>query len=126
MQSTGNSIQGKITFVDSSFYTQGGTYAVALYAYKPPASFSYEPVAVQNISPSKSVNYTISYDGGGYYYIAVVWINNSNISELPMVLGVHGCDTTHNCDNEISIAFPNYTGHSFDIVSWADTTKKLY
>lgn len=127
VQAKGDSIHGNIIFVDSNFVSQSGYYAMALYSYQN-SPFSSVPIKTQfiDINLPKPLQYTMSWEGGGYYYLAAVWIDSSaGSNSIPKVLGTFGCDTSHSCIYSTGIAFPNYTGHNFDILCWADTTKKL-
>jgi hypothetical protein len=127
VQSKGDSVSGNIIFADSSFSHSNGYYAVALYTnqHSPFISVPIKTIAL-DVNATKPIHYTMQWGGGGYYFNAVVWINNNaGTNTVPMVLGTYGCDTSHSCIYSTEISFPNYTGHNFDILCWADTTKKL-
>jgi hypothetical protein len=70
-----------------------------------------------------------SFDGvpAGNFYVASTWSRYPKVpNEIPIVLGIYGCDTSANCSQPTSVAYPNTQGNFRNITSWTDTTKKLY
>jgi hypothetical protein len=125
-QSKGDYICGNVIFADTNFVEQGGTYAVALYPYETPG-FTSKPLATEIVSEREMypLYFRIKWGGKGYCYAAVVWIDTIRKAD-PIILGAYGCDTTHGCMNPKIIEFPNYTGTNYNILSWADTTRRIF
>jgi hypothetical protein len=126
-QPKGNYVSGYVFFADTHFVEGNGNYAVALYPVECPA-FSSKPLCTQYID-TKEANYTyfrVSWEGEAKLMLAVVWKFDSTIHRRPLILGTYGCDTTHGCSTHKLIEFPNFTGYDFNIISWADTSKKLF
>jgi hypothetical protein len=126
MQPEGNYISGYAIFVDTNFIHGDGYYAIALYG-SGNSPYSTAPLQTSRIEMVGKLNpyyYRITWDGSGNCYGAIVWMNNNN--NPPLILGTYGCDTNRNCSNHKVISFPNYTGANYNIICYADTTRKLY
>ena len=122
-QSNGDYISGYVSFLDTNFSHNGGYYGIALYRDQPASS---TPVKVDNLNYA-GVNpfyYRVTWEQSENLYAAVVWVRSSG-NNNPIVLGIYGCDTTQHCSNSKPIPFPNYTGANYNILCWADTTRKL-
>lgn len=128
MQPKGNYISGYAMFVDTNLYHDGGYYAVGLYN-KVQNAFSYNPVTVKGIDlvtqRPNPVYWRIEKGGDGDFYAAIIWVRNNSILP-PIVLGTYGCDTNHTCTSYQLISFPNFTGASYNILCWNDTTNGMY
>jgi hypothetical protein len=125
----GNTISGQISFVDTHFVTHNGYYGVALYPYLFPA-FSNEPIQIdtlilQGTEPSE---YELTYDGySNYFFLAVVWMCDSCNITKPYVMGAYGNDTIPTGQRlPTRISFPNNPKKYYNILAWADTSKRIY
>lgn len=128
-QPSGDYVSGWVTIADTNLLT-GGYYAISVFANKPGA-FDTLPLKSDSLN---LVRYTYDYKSyfrvsgvpSGSYYFAVTWIDYplQPLNILP-VLGTRGCDTSRSCTNHELIPYPNFTGASYNILSWADTSKRL-
>ena len=125
-QSGGSYITGNITFVDTNFTIGGGQYTVALFKHEWPL-FSTKPVKTEVLQMvnKQLATYKISWDGDARFYVAVAWVSYNDTTYVPPVLGTYGCDTTHFCDKNKLVYFPNYSG-SYNFMSWADTSMRMF
>jgi len=126
-QPKGDYISGWATFADSNYASGPGYYAVALYTCEK-SPMSNVPIKTDSLNISGHSNpfyFRIDLTGDYSCYLAIVWKHSTSEHEIPVVLGVCGCDTLRNCSEYKVIAFPNYTGANYNIICWADTTKKL-
>lgn len=124
-QPKGDYISGYAWFVDTNI-VPGGYYEIALYQNQnEPFSCLPTNTEVMDIRSLSSCYYRIHCSGSGTYYVAVIWVENTKELTNPIVLGVLGCDTTHNCVHPNPIEFPNFTGADYNIYCWADTSKRL-
>jgi len=129
-----NSINGTVTFADSGFIATGGTYLIAAYSTWPPMSgpSSYDTVRIsRNSSTGKwnqSYTYKLSNVANGSYAVSVGF-RKSTGGQSP-IMGVYGCDTTHNScvvtTTSRAVITSNTGVTGIDFTCWADTTKKLY
>jgi len=126
MQPQGNYISGYAAFVDTNYIHSGGEYSIALYSSSA-SPLNSTPIVVTPISMSGTnpFYYRIHWDGTGACYAAIVWMRNTGSNELPIVLGTYGCDTSHTCNSNQTISFPNFSGANYNIICWADTTHGL-
>ncbi len=126
-QPTGDYISGYAIFTDTDFMHGNGYYAIALYSCKgsPLTSIPYNTDTIKMDSLTNEYYWRIACEDKGNYYLAVVWKETASSHEIPMVLGTYGCDTTHFCHEHKVIAFPNFTGANYNILCWADSTKRL-
>ena len=129
-QPAGDYISGYVFFVDTNLISAGGYYAVSVYRNKS-QPFDTLPVSIDSLEILRNSNYRYSYyrvecKYSGSYFVAVNWISSPGaLGPPPPVLGTLGCDTAHSCSSHEIITFPNFTGASYDILSWTDTSKKL-
>jgi hypothetical protein len=125
-QSEGNYISGYVQYADTNFVTEGGYYAIALFPNRN-SPFSCQPIKTQIIDKPWNIPkyYRMFWDGNDQYYLAVVWVNDTNEISCLKLQGALGCDTSRTCNDYHRVAFPNFTGNDYNIVYWADTAKKL-
>jgi hypothetical protein len=129
-QPAGDYISGYVYFTDSNLIPSGGYYSVSLYRNRP-RPFDTLPVSVDSLEILRSTYgkysfYRVECKYTGSYFVAVNWIKAPGVlSTPPPVLGTLGCDTAHNCTSHELVAFPNFTGANYEILTWADTSKKL-
>lgn len=129
-----NSINGNITFVDTNFISTGGTYLVSAYSTWPPMSgpSSYDTVRISRNSTTgkwnQSYTYKLSSVANGSYAVSVGF-RKATGGQSP-IMGVYGCDTTHNSCVVTTTSRATITSNAgvtgIDFTCWADTTKKLY
>jgi hypothetical protein len=127
-QPSGNYISGWATVNDTAL-VPGGYYALSVYESKA-NTFGYAPIRSDSLKLERHYNdymvYYRIYDvPKGSYYFAITWIQYPPVGGKLPVLGTWGCDTTHDCTEHKLISFPNFTGASYNILAWADTSKKL-
>ena len=129
-QPSGDYISGWVIFNDTNFI-RGGYYAISMYENNS-NPFSYMPLRSDSLPMKKygtgnMIYYRFTNNDNGHYYFGVTWIQSPPVqNQRPPVLGTLGCDTNSNCSDHLLIAFPNFTGANYNIVSWTDTTKRLY
>ena len=129
-QPSGDYISGWITFNDTNF-VRGGYYAISMYANKS-SPFDTLPLRSDSLNMKvygngRQVYYRFTNEINGAYYFAVTWIQTPVIPSVrPPVLGTLGCDTNVNCRDHEIIMFPNFSGASYNILCWTDTTKRIY
>ncbi len=126
-QPKGDYISGYAVFADTNFVNQGGYYAVALYSTQktPYTSVPHKSDSLKMSGFSNPYYFRINNGEKESCYLAIVWKKSSNSDEIPLVLATFGCDTTDNCQQHKLITFPNFTGMNYNIICWADTSKKL-
>lgn len=126
-------IKGKITFVDTNFVRSGGVYLISAYPRGgwPPMSgpISYDTVRVSG----NTLEYC--YDLGGFpdldtTYVLSVGFRKSSGGQSP-VMSVYGCDTSHQTScwlmNPPTVRISSSSGaRNINMISWADTSKKVY
>ena len=128
-QPEGDHVIGWIAFWDTNV-VPGGYYAVSIYRNKS-NPFDTLPVRSDSLGMVKydtyyQVKYRLDNVPSGNYFVAVTWIMSPVVPGLkPPVLGTLGCDTVHGCTDHEIVAFPNYTGKSYNFLSRADTSQKL-
>lgn len=126
-QPKGNYISGYVIFADTNYISGGGRYSVALYPLENPL-FSSSPIC-SNLLVTREENFNyfrITLEGETKVMLAVVWEFDSTIHRRPIILATYGCDTTHGCTTHKIVEFPNFTGLNYNMVSWADTSKRLF
>lgn len=129
-QPSGDYISGWVTFKDTNF-VKGGYYAISMYENKS-NPFNSMPIKsdslhLKDIRGGRDVYYRFTNSNSGSYYFGVTWIKLPEDPNFkPIVLGTLGCDTVPNCGNNEIIMFPNFTGASYNIFTWTDTTRRLY
>ena len=127
-QPSGNYVSGWIIINDTAL-VPGGYYALSVYE-STANTFQNAPMRSDSLKLEKHytdyrVFYRIYDVPQGSYYFAITWIHYPPLGGKLPVLGTWGCDTTHGCSEHKLIPFPNYTGASYNILGWADTSKKL-
>ncbi len=128
-QPSGDYISGWAIIGDTNLLT-GGYYAISVFANRQ-NPFDTLPLRSDSLN---LVRYTYDYRSyyrisglpSGSYFLAVTWIEYplQSYNRVP-VLGTWRCDTIANCTNHELIPFPNFTGANYNIIAWADTSKKL-
>jgi hypothetical protein len=128
-QPQGDYISGWVTFTDTALMP-GGYYAISMYANKP-NPFDTLPLKSDSLKLELDYSvykayYRLSNEIKDSYFFAVTWHEYPVLPYLvPPVLGSWGCDTDRTCTAHKVISFPNYTGASYNILCWTDTSKKL-
>ena len=129
-----NTVSGTVTFADTNFITSGGVYDIGVfpnpsnpptYWFGPPTAF--DTLVITNNNGLYQANYTISSVPDGDYVVAVGFRKDSG-GQSP-VMGVYGCDTAHtSCFlNPQRVSIVNNAGvDGINILSWADTTNKIF
>jgi hypothetical protein len=121
-------VSGTVTYNGTSFFTNGGYYAVSVYA-DVTNPFSQQPVKSDSVeinTTNGTAYYNITGLATGNYYIGATWIRTSN-GQVEAVVGTYGCDTVRGCNNHIKVEVPRYQGTgNLNFYSWADLSKKLY
>lgn len=135
-----NSINGTITFVDTTYIsdTAHGYYSIDAYSSWPPTG---APSAIAKIIPSKNSNgkYTATYKllvtSDGSYTLTTAFIKTPYGAGSVLGLGMYDTtasnDTTHNAGiifgSHPKAVITNGTGiGNINFNSWIDTTKKIY
>ena len=127
-----NQISGKITFVDTNFVLSGASYIVAAFASWPPTGGpnAYDTLS---ISTSKTIyDYTLKGVSTGDYVVAVGFRKLGSY-QTP-IMSVYGCDTaslqSSNCAMNpplrATIGSNGESSSGIDMISWADTTNKIF
>lgn len=126
-------IKGKITFVDTNFIRTGGTYLISAYprGRSPPMGgpTSYDTISITG----NTLEYC--YDLTGFpsldtTYVLSVGFRKSSGGQSP-VMSVYGCDTSHQTScwlvspTTVRIG-PSSGARHIDMLSWSDTSKKVY
>lgn len=127
-----NSLNGRITFVDSAFVPPPYVYTISAFTSWPPAGFAvpFDSLSIHKVGSYYVADYTIGFLINGNYYLAVM--GSGNQSAAPVILGIYGCDTVHlkfsNCPNNPSTApVQNNEGTvNIDFLSWSDTAKHIF
>ena len=129
-----NSINGNLTFADTNFISTGGTYLIAAYSTWPPMSgpSSYDTVRISRNSTTGKWNQSYTYKllsvANGSYAVSVGFRKAAG-GQSP-IMGVYGCDTTHNSCVVTTTSRATISSNAgvsgIDFTCWADTTKKLY
>lgn len=128
---TGDKIDGYVTHADSTLYFSGGYYSISVYNADSVNPFNRVPVRTDslNLKPRDLIYETqYSMDGipTGRYFLAATWSSYPRVAnEVPIVLGILGCDTAVNCSNYKLLEYPNYEGHFRNIIAWTDPAKRL-
>lgn len=125
---TETDVSGTVTFVNNSFYTSGGYYAISIYTDNPTTSGT-NPIRSDSLKVisggTLSYFYRVTGLSSGSYYAAVTWKRSGT---NPPVLGTFGCDTMRipHCTTSTRFDYPRPAGTgATNFISWTDTTKKL-
>ena len=130
MNPPGDQMSGYVTHINDNLIP-GGFYSVSLYSADSVNPFNRVPVATDSLNLTLRQNvfetvYSMTGIQSGNYYVAATWSRYPRIqNEVPIVLGIYGCDTSKSCSTYKVIMFPNYEGVFRNILSWTDTTKRL-
>ena len=131
------SINGAVTFVDANFVPSGGVYLISAYPASgwPPTG---GPAAFDTINVNTSTlsyNYKLVDLNPGSYVISVGFRKNTG-GQSP-IMSVYGCDTARflngagsscflNPPLKATIGTNNEGTEGINMLSWADTTKKVF
>lgn len=130
-----NTINGTVTFADTGFIATGGVYLISAYGTWPPSGppSAYDTIKINRNSSTGRWNTAYSYklkslpDNGSF--AVAVGFRKATGGQSP-IMGIYGCDTTHNMcvlTTTTRATITNGAGVAgIDFSSWADTTKKLY
>ncbi len=127
-----NSINGRITFVDSIFALPPVIYTVTAFTSWPPGGSTGQTDSLIIIKAGNNyvADYTIPRLYNGNYYVSVIATGSQ--TPVPLVMGIYGCDTVHlpysGCPNNPStVLVQNNEGTTnINFLSWADTTKRIF
>lgn len=130
-----NQIRGTVTFVDTNFILTGGTYLIAAYSSWPPmggpTSFDTINITSTGGSLNTSYNYTLVGLNPGDYAVSVGF-RKATGGQSP-VMSIYGCDTARamfsNCwqnPSKATIGANNQSAVNINMLSWADTTNKIF
>lgn len=133
-----NTISGTVYFADTLFGSNAvGYYDIAAFSSWPPAGApsANDSLELVKVGGKYQANYTIKGLGVGVdsakYVIAVGWRRLTGGASP--VMGIYGCDTAHytgpsSCPgNPSKIVIRNNAGVTGqNMISWADTTKRIF
>lgn len=135
------SINGKVTFVDTNFVLTGGTYLISAYpstGWPPmggPAAYDTINITRTNNVLNLVYNYKLIDLNPGDYVVSVGFRKNTG-GQSP-IMSIYGCDTLRAVDSagvaclfnpskKATIGSNNQGTAGIDMLSWSDTTKKIY
>lgn len=134
-------INGKVTFVDTNFILNGGTYLISAYpstGWPPTAGPSaYDTIKVTRTNNVLNLNYNYKLkDLNPGEYVVSVGFRKTSGGQSP-IMGIYGCDTLRaiypggvTClfspSKKATIGSENQGTAGIDFLSWSDTTKKIY
>jgi hypothetical protein len=129
------SVNGKVTFVDSNFVSGTGYYVAASYLlgnWTSRTNPRYSaPIVPRKVNDSTILEYTYKITGvqSGENVVDVEFIDTSSGSNF--VMGVYGCDTSHQSSCYLSPPLrANIVTTSgvlnIDFKTWADTSRRVY
>lgn len=140
--SIGSAFRGVVTFVDTNFILSGGKYLISAYpstAWPPtgggPTAYDTIRITRTNNILNLSYNYLLQNINPGNYVVSVGFRRNSG--GLSQIMSIYGCDTLRAIypggliclfnPSRLAIVNPNGLGSTgIDMLSWSDTTKKIY
>lgn len=134
-------INGTVNFVDTNFILSGGTYLISAYpstGWPPmggPAAFDTIKITRSNNILNKSYDYKLKDLNPGDYVVSVGFRKISG-GQSP-IMSVYGCDTLRFLNGAGSSCFlapplkavigsNNEGTEGINLLSWSDTTKKVY
>lgn len=126
----GDNLSGYITHVNMNLIP-GGYYSVSIFNADSTDPFHRVPVRTDSLNLKQRDHlFETIYDMHGvqlgHYYVAATWSRYPKVeNEVPMVLGIYGCDTSMTCTSYIILAYPNYDALFRNITSWTDSTKRM-
>lgn len=127
---TGSTMSGYVTTLNMNLIP-GGYYSVSVFSADSAHPFSKIPVRTDSLNLIRRDNlFETTYDMDGIqpgrYYVAATWSRYPKVqNEVPMVLGIYGCDTSAACRDYKVVLYPNYEGVFRNITSWTDSTKRM-
>ena len=127
----GDKLSGYVTHCDSILYMNGGYYSISVYIADSINPFNRVPLRTDSLNlKTRDWLYEtqFSMDGipSGRYYLAATWSAYPKVpNEIPIVLGILGCDTAMNCSNYKLLPYPNYEGHFRKITVLTKLAKRL-
>ncbi|HMQ68941.1 MAG TPA: hypothetical protein PKA90_07995 [Ignavibacteria bacterium] len=136
-----NSVNGVVNFVDTNFILTGGTYLISAYpstGWPPmggPTAYDTIKIARTNNVLNTSYNYQLRDLPTGDYVVSVGF--RKSVGGQSPVMSVYGCDTLRtiypagltcflNPTLKATIGSNNEAAVGIDMLSWADTTYKVY
>lgn len=128
----GDKMDGYIKYTDSNLVRYGGYYSVSVYNADYSDPFRTPPIMTDSlVLYMLDIHYEAQYSFDGIplgnFYVASTWSRYPKIpNEIPIVLGIYGCDTSSSCMQPTVIIYPNTQGNFRNITSWTDTTKRVY
>ncbi len=133
MNRSGDKLTGYITHFDTNLILSGGYYSISLFSTDSVVPFNKIPVRTDSLRLTRrndlivyETPYSMEGIAAGKYYVAATWSRYPRVqNEIPIVLGIYGCDTSANCTNYIEVTYPNFDGNFRNILSWSDTTRKM-
>jgi len=141
VQATGpeaNTINGTVSFVDTNFVLSGGSYLISAYpssGWPPmggPTAYDTIKITRTNNILNKSYSYKLRDVSSGDYVISVGF-RKATGGQSP-IMSVYGCDTARaqystcflNPPLKATIGSQNQGTEGINLLSWSDTTKKVY
>jgi hypothetical protein len=128
----GDKLSGYITHIDTNLVLNGGFYSVSVFSADSSNPFHRVPLRTDSIPQliRSDFHYYSPYDMDGIppgrYYVASTWSRYPRIpNEVPIVLGIYGCDTSASCTSYGLLTYPDVEGHFRNITSWTDLNKRL-
>lgn len=128
--SPGTNLTGYVTHINMNLIP-GGFYSVSVYSADSTDPFHRVPVRTDSLNlKQRDQLYETVYDMNGIqqgrYYVAATWSQYPRIpNEIPMVLGIYGCDTSMTCTAYTEIPYPNYQSLFRNIISWTDAAHRM-
>lgn len=136
-----NTVNGVVNFVDTNFILTGGTYLISAYpstAWPPmsgPSSYDTIQITRTNNVLNLSYNYKLKDLNPGEYVVSVGF-RKSTGGQSP-IMSIYGCDTNRaiypsglaclfNPSLKATIGSNNQGTEGINMLSWADTTNKIY
>ena len=130
LNAPGNNMSGYVTTLNMNIIP-GGYYSVSVFSADSTNPFQRIPVRTDSLNLKRRDDLfetTYDLDGiqPGSYYVAATWSRYPKVqNEVPMVLGIYGCDTSASCRDYKVVLYPNYEGVFRNITSWTDSTKRM-
>src|SRR5215510_1339662 len=132
MNRPGDILAGYITHFDTNLTLSGGYYSISIFSADSVVPFNKIPVKCDSLRLTRrhdllcyETSYSMSGVPAGRYYVAATWSRiPKNPNEIPIVLGIYGCDTSATCTTYTEVIYPNFDGNFRNIISWSDTTHR--
>jgi hypothetical protein len=135
------SINGKVTFVDTNFILSGGTYLISAYPSTgwPPTGgpSAYDTIKITRTNNVLNLDYSYKLkDLNPGDYVVSVGFRKTTGGQSP-IMSIYGCDTARAIypaglaclftpSKYATIGSANQGTAGIDMLSWSDTTKKIY